>query len=191
MIPVLRLVNDDEDDRFWQGQIDSLASTFLRTTFLFLPGGVGLGGTMVTSALDRARPADSFGMQMLDASLGAAAGGTTRALFNGIKQFQANPIFVGAASGWTSHMIDVTSRRQTYINADTGKAEIWNGMKAIGRASFSPEALVAMGLSAGLAGLQYPLGMGPVDRYSGIDTTNPGRPGQSGGPMLSFPSQEN
>lgn len=140
--PNARLVNQEELE---------LARNFLTAVALFMPGRVGVLGTIICYALGQARPQNSALEQVLDLSLGAGRGLLTRAVFASARCNHPLASIRGILTGASIRAIDTGLDRRTYWNNHNQHPSLALGLQRLGDACLDPGAIASDAIIFGAA----------------------------------------
>lgn len=147
----IQVIRDNNNELNGKITFDRRAGLFLKSTAMFVPGAVGLTGTMLLTAADRAQPSDKLHHQIIDGVLGATTGGVTRGLIAASRLGPA-PIFSATVSGVAISTVDAALNRRSYINPYNGNFEFSKGIDTISNTTLNIDSLSVVVGSALLGG---------------------------------------
>lgn len=107
-----------------QSEVGHYGAGFLKTAALFMPGRVGLIGSVVLSGLDQACPSSTASEQATDFVLGGMKGAGMRGMMHmmgseKMPEFIAkSPAAQGVAFGLSNRIMDTALTRQNYLDAN-------------------------------------------------------------------------
>jgi hypothetical protein len=154
------------EDEGTQQKIEQYGTQLLRTAAFFVPGKVGVVATAGINALAQAKPEDSAGEQLVDASLGAAKGALLRGVMNRAGTLQLSPVETGVALGMGSRILDTGLNRSTYFDQQ-GNFDLSSGLKHTLATAVQPTSLAFDAATFGLAS-SVQLGMRNVGLMNSI-----------------------
>lgn len=112
------------DNKDTQAEISRYGAGFLKTAALFMPGKVGLAGSIIIGGLDQASPNESSSNQLADFALGGLKGAGMRGIMHamGSEKMPAfiseSPAAKGVAFGISNRLLDTALTRQNYLDAN-------------------------------------------------------------------------
>ncbi len=107
-----------------QSEVSHYGAGFLKTAALFMPGRIGLAGSIILGGLDQASPNSSGGAQLADFALGGLKGAGMRGIMHAmgsekLPEFVAqSPAVKGVAFGISNRVLDTVLTRQNYLDAN-------------------------------------------------------------------------
>lgn len=153
---IRKKIEEDQKALGTQDKVNFGGGLFLKTAALFMPGPIGIGGAIALGSLDKARPGDSVGTQLADASLGGLTGGLTRGLLGVAGGLPGGFITKGIVVGAGSRVLGYGLDRHTYIDQKTGEVSFGQGLKDVAVATFNPASITmdvaTFGVARGLFG---------------------------------------
>lgn len=116
-----------------QGDISFLGSTGVKIGAIFLGGPIGWTATAALYMADEAKPKDSAGTQVLDATLGAAKGLAFKGMLGGVVGSNLNVALKGGIMSFGGRGLDTALTRLNYYDQKNQEYSLWQGVKATGR----------------------------------------------------------
>jgi hypothetical protein len=107
-----------------QSEVSHYGAGFLKTAALFMPGRIGLAGSIILGGLDSASPNSSGSAQIADFALGGLKGAGMRGIMHAmgsekLPDFVAqSPAVKGVAFGISNRVLDTVLTRQSYLDAN-------------------------------------------------------------------------
>lgn len=112
------------DDKNIQSEVSHYGAGFLKTAALFMPGKIGLAGSIIIGGLDQASPDESNSNKVVDFALGGLKGAGMRGIMHAMGS-EKLPLFVsqspaakGVAFGISNRLLDTALTRQNYFDAN-------------------------------------------------------------------------
>ncbi|CAN5310181.1 hypothetical protein BH10CYA1_BH10CYA1_60760 [soil metagenome] len=136
------------DNKNIQSEVSHYGAGFLKTAALFMPGKIGLAGSIIIGGLDQAKPNESSGSQVADFALGGLKGAGMRAVMHAMGSerlpgfISQSPAAKGVAFGISNRLLDTALTRQNYLDANgnfdggTFGANVWKSVA-------NPQALIS------------------------------------------------
>ncbi len=129
---VRQAVDKDKSAVKWQNDISFLGSSGVKIGALFFGGPIGWTATAALYMADEAKPHDSVGTQVVDATLGAAKGLAFKGLLGGVMDAPWNIALKGGAMSLGGRAIDTALTRSNYYDQKEQDYSLWQGVKATG-----------------------------------------------------------
>jgi hypothetical protein len=112
------------DNKNIQSEVSHYGAGFLKTAALFMPGRIGLAGSIIIGGLDQASPNSSSGAQLADFALGGLKGAGMRGVMHAMGSeklpefISQSPAVKGVAFGISNRLLDTALTRQNYLDAN-------------------------------------------------------------------------
>lgn len=114
-------IEKNQDSRKLAGSIANHSTGFIKSLGLFFPGRAGYALSMMSSAADASRPADSLVQQGGDFILGASKGAALKLSFDKIGASQMNLAAKALTMSYSNRLAELGLNSHSYVDQKTGK----------------------------------------------------------------------
>lgn len=130
-----------------QSEVSYYGANFLKTAALFMPGKVGLAGTVVLSAIDQASAGSDAKGQVIDLVLGGIKGAGMRGVMHmmgseRLPEFLSSPAAKGVAFGFANRSLDTALNRGSYFDNNSNFSTTTLGGNFVNNV-LNPKALIS------------------------------------------------